>query len=317
MRRRALLATLGTALFAGCESSPNDRVADPDATATETYAGTTLSDPRPTPKPPETVSPESAERFVRDYERATVYNQLLPGNPGEGGGVEVDPGGCGGAKSIDVEEPTTRVLLTDDVGVYVASAISGHVEYACPESRSASGTRNHNFVTHYVGPDRHVTIPYNAYRCVGREEPYVSPRASENATLDTDDDGHREEAPLKLQLYNFHPDDPAVAVWLTHVGSGDRVLAETYPTDLSLVVVANLAVRTGTYRLVARLADGTSVTREFDATGPSAPGWNGTCVYVTPQKDLRALVVEPEGELGIPTSRCHESLARLDTTTEK
>ncbi|NEU56105.1 hypothetical protein [Halorussus sp. MSC15.2] len=317
MRRRALLATLGTALFAGCESKTTDRVAEPDDTATETYAGTTLSEPKPTPKPPESVSPESAERFVREYERATVYNQLLPGNPDESGGVEVDPGGCGGAKSIDVEEPTTRVLLTDDVGVYVASAISGHVQHVCPGSRSSSGTRNHNFVTHYVGPDRHVAIPYNFYQCAGPEEPYVSSRATENATLDTDDDGYREAAPLKIQLYDFHPDDPAVAVWLTHVGSGDRVLADTYSTDLLLTVVANLAVRTGTYRLVARLADGTSVTREFDAAGPSAPGWNGTCVYVTPQKDLRALVVEPEDGLGIPTSRCHESLARAETTTEE
>lgn len=272
MRRRALLATLETALFAGCESNPNDRVTGPDTTATETYAGTTLSEPKQTPKPPETLSPESAERFVRDDERATVYNQLLPGNPGTSGGVEVDPGGCGGAKSIDVEEPTTPVLLTDEVGVYVASAISGHVEYACPGSGSASGTRNHNFVTHYVGPDRHVAIPHNFYQCAGRDEPYASPRENGNATLDTDDDGHREETPLKIQLYNFHLDDPAVAVWLTHVGSGDRVLAETYSTDLSLTVVANLAVRTGTYRLVARLADGTSVTREFDAAGPSAAG---------------------------------------------
>lgn len=318
MRRRALLATLGSALLAGCGSSPDaDTVGAPEETETSTYAETTLSEPKPTPEPPETASPESAERFVREYERATVYNELLPGHADGGRGVEVEPGGCGGAKSIDAEEPTTRVLLAGETGVYVASAVSGHVEYACPGSQSASGTRNRNFVTHYLGPDRHAVVPYNYYQCAGRDDPYAGPPADENVSLDTDGDGYSEEAPMKAHLYNFHPDTPAVAVWLTHVESGDRVLAETYETGLSLTVVSNLAVRTGTYRLVARLEDGTSATRELDATGPAAPAWNGTCVYVTPQGDLRTLVVESDDELGIPGSRCHESLSRERTTADE
>lgn len=314
MRRRALLSTLGTALLAGCGSNPDPGPVSAPDTAT-TYAGTTLSEPKSVPERPDTVSPESAERFVREYERATVYNELLPGRGDEGRGVEISAGDCGGAKSIDVEEPRTRVLLTGEAGVYVASAISGHVEYVCPGSGSASGSRNRNFVTHYVGPDRHDVVPYNYYQCAGREEPYAGSDA-ETVSLDEDDDGYSEVAPTKVNLYNFHPDDPAVAVWLTHAETGDRVLAETYATDLSLTVVSNLAVRTGTYRLTARLADGTGVTRELDVTGPSAAAWDGTCVYVTPQQKLRTLVVESDGELGVPGSRCHESLSRERTTGE-
>lgn len=318
MRRRALLAALGTGLLAGCGSSPDTgSISAPDTTETTTYAGTTLTEPKSVPEPPETVTPESAERFVRDYERATVYNELLPGHREEGRGVEARPGGCSGAKSIDVEEPTTRVLLNAETGVYVAAAVSGHMEYACPGSGGASSTRNHNFVTHYVGPDRHIAVPYNFYKCAGREDPYAGSGPGETVALDTDDDEYAEEEPMKLNLYNFHPDDPAVAVWLTHVESGDRVLAETYETDLSLTVVANLAVRTGTYRLTARLADGTGVTRELDVAGPSAPAWDGACVYVTPQTDLRTLVVESDGELDVPGSRCHESLSRTKETASE
>lgn len=314
MRRRALLSSLGTVLLAGCGSDPDPGpVSVPDTTTT--YAGTTLSEPKSVPESPDTVTPESAERFVREYERATVYNELLPGHRDEGRGVEARPGGCRGAKSIEVEEPRTRVLLTGEAGVYVASAISGHMEYACPGSGGASSTRNRNFITHYVGPNRHEAVPYNFYHCAGRDDPYAGSDA-ENVSLDTDDDGYSDEAPMKFNLYNFHPDDPAVAVWLTHLGTGDRVLAETYETDLSLTVVSNLAVRTGRYRLTARLADGTGVTREFDVTGPSAATWDGTCVYVTPRKELRTLVVGSEGELGVPGSRCHESLSRERTTSE-
>lgn len=316
MRRRALLSTVGAALLAGCGSNSEDRRRATTDTSTPTYDGTTLSEPTPTPEPPGEVSPESAERFVREYERATVYNELLPGTDSEGGSVEVRPGGCAGAKSIDVEEPTTRALLSGETGVYVASAVSGHVEYACSGSHSASGTRNRSFVTHYVGPDRHVAVPYNAYQCAGREEPYAAVRDSENASLDADDDGHDELTPLKFQLYNFREDAPAVAVWLTHVGSGDRVLAETYEIGLPLTVVANLAVRTGSYRLVARLADGTGVSRTFDAANPSAPAWHGACLYLTPQRDLLAHVVKPREGLEVPDSLCHESLSRERTTTE-
>ena len=318
MRRRALLSTVGTALLAGCGSDPDDSVpAYPDREQTPTYTGTTLSEPKPVPEPPETVTPESAERFVRAYERAAVYNDLLPGSANESGGsVEVRPGGCVGAKSITVEEPTIRVLLTDGPGVYVAAAVTGHVEHACPGSGSAGGTRNRNFVTHYVGPERHVVVPYNFYRCAGRERPYAGRGTSENVTLDTDNDGYDETPPAKIQLYDFHPAPHDVAMWLTHVPSGDRVLAETYSTDLPLTVVANLAVRTGTYRLVTRLEDGTSASHEFKLTDPSAAAWDGTCVYLTPQEDFRALTVGTAGELGVPDSLCHESLTRETTTTE-
>lgn len=270
------------------------------------------------PDHPGTVTPDSAERFIRAYKRAVVYNELLPGRTeGADAGVEIKPGGCVGVRSITVDEPTTCVLLTDGPGVYVAGASSGHAEYACPGNRSASTARNRNFVTHYVGPDRHVALPYNFYQCVGREEPYAGPRGAENVALDADGDGYREGAPLKVHLYDFHPDTHALAVWLTHVTSGDRVLSETYTTDPPLTVVANLAVRTGTYRLVARPADGTGVTHEFDVPGSSASTWDGTCVYLALRMDLRAVTVDSTEALGIPGSRCHDSLARERATTAR
>lgn len=317
MRRRALLSTFGTALLAGCNSDgSNTPFARSRATSTPTYAGTVLTEPKPVPEPPETVTPGSAERFVREYERAVVYNELLPGHSGESdAGVEVRPDGCAGAKSITVEDPTTRVLLADGPGVFVAAAVSGHVERACPGSGTSGGTRNRNFVTHYVGPDRHVTVPYNFYGCDGRAEPYAGSGVGENVPLDADDDGRRERAPAKIQLYDFHPDDHAVAVWLTHVDSGDRVLAETYETGLPLTVVANLAVRTGTYRLTASLDDGTNVTREFDLAGPTAATWHGICVYLTPREALRVIAVESTDDLVVPGSLCRDHLERGRTGT--
>lgn len=319
MRRRALLGSLGAAMLAGCSSTRDTGGVDyPGRTTTAGYTGTTLSEPTPVPDPPGSPTPETAERFVREYERAVVYNDLLPGNQGDGEAgvdIEADPDGCEGVKSITIEDPVTRVLLADEPGVYVAASISGRAEYVCPGSDSASSGRNRVFDTHYVGPDRHVVVPYNAYACVGREEPYAGPESGRNATLDTDGDGHADAAPMKFQVYDVHPDAHAVTVRLAHVGSGDRVLAETYETDLALTVASNLAVRTGTYRLEARLGDGTSVAREFDVTGPSSAAWDGTCIYVTPRGDLRALTVDSTGALDVPTSRCHESLERARGTT--
>lgn len=311
MRRRRFLLAAGTALLGGCASDSPDRnpAGLPSTTATATPPET-ITDCREPPTLPAEPTRERAREFVAAHEEALVYNWLVSQNGGPDDCRPDEPGSSASAASatgvteVTVEPATTAVTADADPGFYVVSSCSGSASYWCPdEGRSCSGaSRNAHFVTHYVGDGRHVRVPDNWTSCNVRDDPYRSPDAAENVSVPEDEPG------ATFRVYDFGGGDTVDAT-LTHLGSDETVLAETYEPPHGPAVQSNVTVRRGNYRLVAS-ADDARTSREFSITGRDDPAWNGICVYLGPDGDLRIVEVATSGDLAVPESNCFRHHAR-------
>ena len=82
--------------------------------------------------------------------------------------------------------------------------------------------------------------------------------------------------------------------------SGETVLDRTYETSLPLTVQPGVVVRPDRYVFTATLDDGTRIERDWNLSTPSTPPWWALAVFVAPDGDLFAQVVDPPGDLGLP-----------------
>lgn len=316
MHRRRVLLTAGAALLGGCASNPSvdrDPVGSPSDTSTSpsTTAPATITDCRQLPDPPADPTQERAREFVAAYEEARVYNWLVTQNGGPDDCRPDEPGsntssrGTEGAVEIDVEAAETAVTADADGGFYVVSSCSGRARYWCPdEGRTCSSAgRNAHFVTHFVGDGSHVGVPSNWIACRVRDEPYRSPDAAENVTRSEDEPG------MTFRVYDFREGDHDVDVTLTHLGAKEEVLAETYEPPHGPAVQSNVTVRRGDYRLVASAADDRT-SHEFSLAGRADPSWDGVCIYLDPDGDLRVVEVATTGDLAVPESGCFDRHVR-------
>lgn len=296
MRRRALLATLGSVAVAGCadRTAPSTRHTDP---LTPPANVTVYTEARPMPDVPSSPSVESAREFVAAHEEALVYNELV----GKGDPM-VRVSGTDYPISVEVEDATTHVVHEGDAGVYVLSSCSGEAEYYC-ENRDPNGGcgrgagRNAHAVTHFVGDGEHVRIPFNAYSCKEFREPYAAGDPGENVALDD------HELAARLNCYDFTGDEPTVDVRIIHAASGDRVLSESYDLSLPLSVQPNVTRRRGVYEIEATV-DGVTAHGEWTVTDPEAASWTGLCVYVTPDGEPTVVTVGRNGPIQLPDSMC-------------
>ena len=308
MNRRRLLALLGSTALAGCgarDTSPSARPTTRSTPATPPSNVTVYTEARDAPERPDEVTRESAVAFVAEHEETLVYNELIgDGNP------MVRVSGQGPATDVSVDPAEVVVLFEREEGLFLLSSCTGTAEYYCEGSCGSSTTRNASAVTHFVGPDDHVRVPYNAYACRDVLEPYAGDDPSENVELDERD------AAAKVQLYDLAPGDHDLDVTVTHRASGDRVLDETFELSLPLTVRTDLTRRKGAYDVRAELPDGTSATGEWTVTGPATYSWTGLSVYVTPAEEL---VVHTVGGAGIdlPESLCADSAERRKRRSEE
>lgn len=277
MNRRRVLAAIGTAAIAGC-STDSDREYTPVSRSTTdaTPTATTVA-AEPLPSPPEEPTAASARSFVATYEERHVRNALVE---------------QGYARSLEVESAAVEAFRETDDGYFLLSSCSGSAE-----SSSGSGSMGKNAfgVVHFVASGTHKRVPYNWYSCA---------EFGDATTTDERDDTD----PAKLQIYDFQSeidyDQPESGGRRVDVrverDSGETVLDRTYETSLPLTVQPGVVARPGRYVLTATLDDGTSVERDWDLTTPSTPPWWALAVFVAPDGDLFAEVVDPSGDLELP-----------------
>lgn len=284
MNRRELFATIGVVATAGCSADSRDEYAPVSRSPTDaaTQASTT-TETKPLPAPPADPTTASARSFVATYEERGVHNDLVE---------------HGYARSVEVESATVEAFRETDGGYFLLSSCRGTGEAS---AGSGSMGRNASGVVHFVGSGIHKRVPYNAYSCAEFGD----------ATTTEDRDGFH---PVKFQIYDFQSeigyDRPESGGRRVDVrverDSGETVLDRTYNTSLPLTVQPGVAARTGQYVLTATLDDGTRVERDWNLATSSTPSWWALAVFVAPDGDLFAEVVDPPGDLGLP----EESLCR-------
>lgn len=268
---------------------------------------TVYTETRDAPERPDEVTRESAVAFVAEHEETLVYNELI----GEGDPmVRARASGQGPATDVSVDPAEVVVLFEREGGVFLLSSCTGTAEFYCEGSCGPSMTRNASAVTHFVGPDDHVRVPYNAYACRDVLEPYAGDDPTENVELDERD------AAAKVQFYDLALGNHDLDVTVTHRASGDRVLDGTFELSLPLTVRTDLTRRKGVYDVRAELPDGTTATGEWTVNGPASYSWTGLSVYVTPGEDLVVHTVGGEG-IDLPESLCADSAERRKRRSEE
>ncbi|MDS0293047.1 hypothetical protein [Halogeometricum luteum] len=285
MRRRPFLGAVGAALAAGCSGRSR-----PVATRTERPTPpanvTTITDTKPLPTPDGDGGRRAALSFVEMHERRFVYNELV------GGFGTAQP-----AISIDVGPVHAAVVRATDRGHYLLSTCSGSARYYDPDGSPSGASRNAASVAHFVGPDTHRRIPFNAYRC--REAVLAASEAS---------DRDRETAGARFQIYDFdtppeydRPEEGGRAVEVTVSGSdGERVLDRSYRTSLPLTVQPGITETPGTYTLSATLDGGASVRREWTLPDSRTPSWWGMAVLITNGGGIAFQSFYPNETVGVP-----------------
>lgn len=86
---------------------------------------------------------------------------------------------------------------------------------------------------------------------------------------------------------------------LIHLDSGDLVIHEAFEPPYGPAVAANVAPRTGDYRLVATSGERRTAHR-LTLSSPGDPSMDGTCVYRGPGGDLDVVEVVPSGDQSVP-----------------
>lgn len=314
MRRRVFLS-LCPAIVAGCTSASDPETANFGGKNYTAPADVTVYDePKPIPDPPDPASVKSARDYLKTYEEHRIYNELLGRNVSEAHEGHVSTGGERDVVALDVEPVEIELVRATDHGYYFVTAVSGKAEHWCSydpprdESRncgSGSG-RNNGPVVHLVDSAFHKRIPYNWYTCTGPEEPYESPRESENVGS-----SHTDSA-AQFQVYDVSRDEHAVDLTVRFVDGSttEQVYSESVDSPPYLTVVAEVARRTGTYEIEAALADGRSETFEWEITGDGAPSWTSTSLFVTPTGDVWMDVIDPDADLKITPTSCPDAADR-------
>ncbi|SEW04265.1 hypothetical protein [Halobacterium jilantaiense] len=284
MKRRALLAAAGggvAAALAGCVETdstpggvgPTPERQTPPASET-TFDGTLASElaRREVPEPPDAVTPESAREFVRAYERAVLYNDLVEyaDKRGEPVQTEVRP-----IRTDVVADFRNGEDGSPGGGLLVVSDGSARAR------RDSGGYTVHRaLVVHYLADSVHRPRQYTAYQC-------VPPALGDDAERDPAD-------AASLQVYDFADDDHEVSVAVHEQDGGDRVFFARYdPSDLRLVVQPGVVASAGEYEV--------SVARQSGALAdvawkpqPETPSWGGLTVVLLPGGRLFAAVLDPD-----------------------
>lgn len=313
MQRRRFLLACGSALLAGCSSGVPSVDREP-VTPTPTPPET-ITECRDLPDPPADVTRQAAREFVTAYERAFVANDLIAQHggprscPPEGPGTRGDAPNTTAAVALSIQTLETAVVAETAAGLYLVSTCEGSAEYWCTdEGRVCSHSgRNAAFVTHFVGEGRHVRVPHNWTACSYEAAPYTGPDPAPTLSVPEGESG------LRLRVYDFGGGETPIPIELRHRGTGDVVLDRTADPPYGPAVYANVAVRTGPYRLVAGTGDGRTAAT-FDLAAFDDPDRNGVCVYRGPGGTITITTVATAGVLAPPTGVCTERYAGADTT---
>ena len=286
MKRRALLAVASSGLaaaFGGCvETDPTPGGVGPtpgrDAPAggtTTTFEGTPATEltRRAVPEPPATATTESAREFVRAYERAVLYNDLVAYAEKRGEPVQTEVG------------PVQTDVVADfrnggDGGPGGGGLLVVSDGSASARRDSGGYTRNRALVMHYLDDGVHRPRQFNAYRCM---RPAL------------DDDAERDPADAaSLQIYDFADSDDEVSVAVRERDGGERVFFGRYDaSDLHLVVQPGVLASAGEYEVSVARQSGAVADVSWNPR-PGTPSWGGLTVVLLPGGRLFAAVLDPD-----------------------
>jgi hypothetical protein len=292
MRRRDFLAvvTCGTGALSGCSTnSSSTRESSPTLEPTVPPDVTTATDGKPLPTPDGVSNETAARSFVETHERRYVYNELVDGFGTSYPAIE-----------ITVDSTDSAVVYTTPEGYYLLSTCRGSAKYYDPDGSPRRAGRNAASVAHFVGPNIHRRIPFNAYRC---EEPIV--------TGSDEEDEDRSSA--RFQIYDFETDPNydrpdqgghTVDIRVFDTG-GEVVLDRNYRTSLPLTVQPRVTRTTGKYSLSVSTMDGGQSRHGWELSGPTYPTWWALAVLITRGGDVAIQTLYPNEEVGLPaTSLC-------------
>lgn len=164
-------------------------------------------------------------------------------------------------------------------------------------------------MTHFVGDGRHVRIPHNWTACHYESDPFTGPDTTSTISVPEGESG------LRLRVYDFSEAETEISLELRHEGTGVTVFERTSQPPHGPSVSANVAVCTGTYRLVAA-TDRDSETATVTLSSFEDPSRDGLCVYHGPDGTLTIVEVGTTGELAPPVGVCTERRIDQDTREE-
>ena len=292
MRRREFLTAVvcGIGALSGCSTNSGPhREWSPTPEPTVPPDVTTVTEKRSLPTP-DTISNEAAARsFVETHERRYVYNELVDGF-----------GTTQPATEITVESTDAAVVYTTDEGYYLLSTCRGSAQYYDPDGSPRRAGRNATSVAHFVGPDTHRRIPFNAYRC-------AEPIATDSG------EGDEERSSARFQIYDFEtppnydqPDQGGHEVTVRVSDAiGEAVLDRDYRTSLPLTVQPRVTWTTGEYSLSVSTTDGGQAQHDWSLSGATDPTWWALAVLITHSGDVTVQTLYPDEVVGLPaTSLC-------------
>lgn len=296
MRRRRLLAALSTlpASLAGCLDGTATTTHHPTETrSTPRNTATPLAETAPLPDPPDSPDATDALAFVREYERAAARNEI------------VEYAGDAPARDPQIGDPAAAVVVAADSGIYLFGACSADARYG---ERGGYGINRHE-VPHFVGHDgSHEVGGWSAVVCDTAEEAHAAADAAENAVPPGEDPG------AELHLFRFDGGEHAISVTVTYLDAGAprRVFSRTIepspdgPDPAYEYVLANVAVRTGAYRVAVDVPErDRRTTVEWTLTDPDAVSWNGLSVFVDDDGHPHVGVPDTDDDSLVPgPSRC-------------
>ncbi|MFB6091284.1 MAG: hypothetical protein ABEJ97_09525, partial [Halobellus sp.] len=253
------------------------------ATTAEPTA-TPITGTKPLPEPPESPTAEGALAFVREYERVAARNQI----------VEY---GSGRARNPDVGDPAAVLAATTDAGFYLFGACRASGEYG----DRGGYTINRHEVPHFVGREgRHEVLPWRVDVCESADRAFAADDPAENVV------DPEEYYGAEIHLFRFDGADHGVRVLVDYLddGSPEAVFSTTIeasddaPDPAYEYVLANLAVRRGSYRVSVDVADSAAddpdATATWTLSNSDAPAWTGLSIFVG--EDGRPAIGLPEAE---------------------
>ncbi|MFB6250890.1 MAG: hypothetical protein ABEI27_04260 [Halobellus sp.] len=275
MRRRRLLAAL--ALFPASLAGCNGRGATLTPRPTESEptvpgpTATPISATQQPPEPPVSPTAAAARAFVREYERIAARNAI------------VEYAGDTPARNPRLGEPSAVVVAAADAGFYLFGACRAAGEHG----ERGEYTINRHEVPHFVGRDgTHEVLPWTAVVCESADRPF----AAEDPAANVVDPAQYYGAELHLFRFDGASHDVRLLVDYLDDGAPKPVYSTTVEASADAsdpadeYVLADLAVRRGTYRVTAEIADAAAADSDVTATwtlsDPDAPAWTGLSVFV-------------------------------------
>lgn len=260
--RREALHLGGSALAAGLAGCSALGTETTDSGTTPTDGKNTESPTPPTPRPfperPDSLSKDSVQQYVVEYEHTVVFNRA-------------------------VERGAHRITLDCDAILDLVAEEGFYAYSACAGSYSGGGEHadlGYAPVPYFVSENRTVRLGDDVITKLQRPSiPHVY----------GNDNGKSDISPAQISVYNFDTvvRSLRVRVHKTAIEDSPVIYDETEAFEAEQGLIHDrITMEPGQYRLEVSLDDGTTAERDWEVTSETVTPWD-IVVYITPPGTLR------------------------------